>query len=204
MKNLSLENAISILLEVQSDPILFQNALKECSDLYSEMFVANDSHFTGNDIINSIVAEHCDNYNDYLVELFCSNKRFEFCLLSNNGVIDASLKQYCSILKEEEKYYKREQLIGRYEYFEQDDDCDGGNEELLEDISSEIESFGEIAEPVDYFNQEEFDLIKDKLFEQFKTTQYVTLVNYKGEGEGEVLLLNSIHLRTFYGKYNYD
>lgn len=44
----------------------------------------------------------------------------------------------------------------------------------------------------------------DHYLEKMKSYQWVELVNYKGEGESECLLIDASHLRTYHGKYSYD
>lgn len=207
MENLSFEQVASILLEVQSNPELQQLALKECESLYSEIFVGHNSEFKGSDIIAYGCSDKSD-YSQYLEDLFCSNKRFEHCLNSCSGNKIEAFKLYNNIIINEEKYYLREQLIGRLEYFtEHDEDYIEEDEDghgHIESIEKEIEALGELAEPVNYFDEELFSKEFDELFEQFKETQYVILVNYKGEGEGEALKIDSFNYRTFYSKYDYS
>ena len=69
---LSFEEVKSVLIAVQSNPELHQRALKECDDLYSEMFVAEDGTFTGSDVLQNLdMNSPCSQYTveQYLCEI---------------------------------------------------------------------------------------------------------------------------------------
>lgn len=187
----SFEEVKSVLIAVQSNPELHQQALKECSDLYSEMFVAEDGNFTGSDVLQNLnLNDPCMKHslNGYLGEILQLEKDIESykeSLQTDNIVLI-----YAEILKKE----AARQI--RYNPFYYDEDAHYDDDE-------------DFYHSIDYYPDDEVNLTDeiesrfDELLEKFKSTVYVTLVNYKGECEGESMLIKASHLRKFYSKYCY-
>lgn len=195
---LSFEDVKSVLIAVQSNPELHQQALKECSDLYSEMFVAEDGNFTGADVLQNLnLNDPCMKHslNGYLGEILRLEKDIES--YKESLQTDNIALIYAEILKKE----ATRQI--RYNPFYYDEDAHYDEDE---DDHYNDEDF---YHSIDYYPDDEVDLSDeiesrfDELLEKFKSTVYVTLVNYKGECEGESMLIKAAHLRKFYSKYCY-
>ncbi len=187
---LSFEDVKSVLIAVQSNPELHQQALKECSDLYSEMFVAEDGNFTGADVLQNLnLNDPCmkNSLNGYLGEILQLEKDIES--YKESLQTDNIALIYAEILKKE----SARQI--RYNPFYYDEEAHYNDEDFYHSI--------------DYYPDDEVNLSDeiearfDELLEKFKSTVYVTLVNYKGECEGESMLIKASHLRKFYSKYCY-
>lgn len=187
---LSFEEVKSVLIAVQSNPELHQQALKECSDLYSEMFVAENGNFTGADVLQNLnLNDPCMKYSldGYLGEILQLEKDIES--YKESLQTDNIALIYAEILKKE----ATRQI--RYNPFYYDEDAHYNDEDFYHSI--------------DYYPDDEDNLSDeiearfDELLEKFKSTVYVTLVNYKGECEGESMLIKASHLRKFYSKYCY-
>jgi len=189
---LSFEDVKSVLIAVQSNPELHQQALKECSDLYSEMFVAEDGNFTGADVLQNLnLNDPCMKHslNGYLGEILQLEKDIES--YKESLQTDNIALIYVEILKKE----ATRQIRYNPFYYDEDEDTHYNDEDFYHSI--------------DYYPDDEVDLSDeiearfDELLEKFKNTVYVTLVNYKGECEGESMLIKASHLRKFYSKYCY-
>lgn len=189
---LSFEDVKSVLIAVQSNPELHQQALKECSDLYSEMFVAEDGNFTGADVLQNLnLNDPCMKHslNGYLGEILQLEKDIES--YKESLQTDNIALIYAEILKKE----ATRQIRYNPFYYDEDEDAHYNDEDFYHSI--------------DYYPDDEVDLSDeiearfDELLEKFKSTVYVTLVNYKGECEGESMLIKAAHLRKFYSKYCY-
>lgn len=197
---LSFEDVKSVLIAVQSNPELHQQALKECSDLYSEMFVAEDGNFTGSDVLQNLnLNDPCMKHslNGYLGEILQLEKDIES--YKESLQTDNIALIYAEILKKE----ATRQI--RYNPFYYDEDAHYDEDEDEEAHYNDADFYHSI----DYYPDDEVDLSDeiearfDELLEKFKSTVYVTLVNYKGECEGESMLIKASHLRKFYSKYCY-
>ena len=201
---LSFEEVKSVLIAVQSNPELHQQALKECADLYSEMFVAEDGTFTGSDILQNLdMNSPCSQYTveQYLCEIVQLEIDINSIKYELNTDDDAVI--YTEIIKREA--YRSYAFNMSNNYYDDEDDEDADyisiNAQLHDDTPYYQEDYA--AEANEYTLRR---LVKERyndLIEKFKNTVYVTLVNYKGECEGESMLIKASHLRKFYSKYEY-
>lgn len=202
---LSFEEVKSVLIAIQSNPELHQSALKECADLYVELFVGSDSEYTGVDILAYLnLSDPCHQsvLEDYLVDILVIEKEIAKIKLDLNTE-DKSLI-YCELLKREAaerlKYvqpsYHEQSFDSNMDDDDKwfDDDMDDRFYQTYEDYECEAQDRLLRIEVKEQF---------DRLIEVFKSTVYVQLVNYKGECEAEAMLIKSVHLRKFYSKYNY-
>ena len=201
---LSFEDVKSVLIAVQSNPELHQQALKECADLYSEMFVAEDGTFTGSDVLQNLdMNSPCSQYTveQYLCEIVQLEIDINSIKYELNTDDDAVI--YTEIIKREA--YRSYAFNMSNNYYDDEDDEDADyisiNAQLHDDTPYYQEDYA--AEANEYTLRR---LVKERyndLIEKFKNTVYVTLVNYKGECEGESMLIKASHLRKFYSKYEY-
>ena len=205
---LSFEEVKSVLIAVQSNPELHQQALKECADLYSEMFVAEDGTFTGSDVLQNLdMNSPCSQYTveQYLCEIVQLEIDINSIKYELNTDDDAVI--YTEIIKREAYRSYAFNMSNNYYYDDEDDEDDEDadyisiNAQLHDDTPYYQEDYA--AEANEYTLRR---LVKERyndLIEKFKNTVYVTLVNYKGECEGESMLIKASHLRKFYSKYCY-
>ena len=201
---LSFEEVKSVLIAVQSNPELHQQALKDCADLYSEMFVAEDGTFTGSDVLQNLdMNSPCSQYivDQYLCEIVQLEIDISSIKYELNTDDDAVI--YTEIIKREA--YRSYASNMSNNYYGDEDDEDAGyisiNAQLHDDTPYYQEDYA--AEANEYTIR---CLVKERyndLIEKFKNAVYVTLVNYKGEREGESMLIKASHLRKFYSKYCY-
>ena len=202
---LSFEEVKSVLIAVQSNPELHQQALKECADLYSEMFVGVGSEHTGADIIASLnLNDPCHKYSldDQLIEILAFEKVIERIKVDLGT--DDMARVYLEFIKrdaEERRKYMPQPHFAHY------DDEDYYYEDLDEDDYIDDSRFGWYPDEgdalLDRQLKEELKSRYDEILEKFKTTVFVELVNYKGEGEATRMLIKAAHLRKFYSKYSY-
>ena len=206
---LSFEDVKSVLIAVQSNPELHQQALKECADLYSEMFVAEDGTFTGSDVLQNLdMNSPCSQYTveQYLCEIVQLEIDINSIKYELNTDDDAVI--YTEIIKREAYRSYAFNMSNNYYYDDEDDEDD-------EDVDYNISINAQLHDDTPYYQEDyaaeanEYTLrrlVKERyndLIEKFKNTVYVTLVNYKGECEGESMLIKASHLRKFYSKYEY-
>mgnify|MGYP003603473859 CR=1 FL=1 len=204
---LSFEDVKSVLIAVQSNPELHQQALKECADLYSEMFVAEDGTFTGSDVLQNLdMNSPCSQYTveQYLCEIVQLEIDINSIKYELNTDDDAVI--YTEIIKREAYRSYTFNMSNNYYDDEDDEDAEDAdyisiNAQLHDDTPYYQEDYA--AEANEYTLRRLVKERYDDLIEKFKNTVYVTLVNYKGECEGESLLIKASHLRKFYSKYWY-
>ena len=204
---LSFEDVKSVLIAVQSNPELHQQALKECADLYSEMFVAEDGTFTGSDVLQNLdMNSPCSQYTveQYLCEIVQLEIDINSIKYELNTDDDAVI--YTEIIKREAYRSYAFNMSNNYYDDEDDEDAEDAdyisiNAQLHDDTPYYQEDYA--AEANEYTLRRLVKERYDDLIEKFKNTVYVTLVNYKGECEGESLLIKASHLRKFYSKYWY-
>ena len=200
---LTRESVQSILVEVMSNPVLHQLALKACGDLYNEEFIGGGSEWTGQDII--------DNGNkDEIIQGLCdilAHERHIIDIQNDIGSTDPSLV-YIEMLKrraEMESYYNHLPSYNMdeedyHEDYHDDEDEDLGDEDRYNNYDGNYDYEPSIVN----ISIEDVMNDYDRLLEIFRTTVYVCIVNYKGECEGERMLIDASHLRTFHSKYNYE
>ncbi len=207
---LSFEEVKSVLIAVQSNPELHQQALKECADLHSEMFAAEDGTFTGSDVLQNLdMNSPCSQYTveQYLCEIVQLEIDINSIKYELNTDDDAVI--YTEIIKREA--YRSYSFNMSNNYYDDEDDEDDEDAEDADYISINAQ----LHDDTPYYQEDyaaeanEYTLrrlVKERyndLIEKFKNTVYVTLVNYKGECEGESMLIKASHLRKFYSKYAY-
>lgn len=202
---LSFEEVKSVLIAVQSNPELHRAALQECEELYTELFIGVGSEHTGADIIASLnLNDPCHKYSldDQLIEILAFEKAIERIKV-DLGTDDMAVV-YIEFIKseaEERRKYMPQPHFAHY------DDEDYYYEDLDEDDYIDDSRFGWYPDEgdalLDRQLKEELKSRYDEILEKFKTTVFVELVNYKGEGEATRMLIKAAHLRKFYSKYSY-
>lgn len=202
---LSFEEVKSILVAVQSNPELHRAALQECAELYSELFVGVGSEHTGADIIASLNLNdpsHKYSLDSQLKEILEFEKAIDR-IKSDLNTEDMSIV-YIEFLKrdaEERRKYMPPSYHTHYsdddEYYEDDDYDDPNDERHYDWYPDEGDALLERQ------LKEELEARYDEILEKFKTTVFVDLVNYKGEGEASAMLIKAAHFRKFYSKYEY-
>lgn len=181
----------NILVEIQNDKALQMQAMRECEKLYAEVFAIDDP-FTGCDVIESLKNESEFNRNStidsYLYDVFAYEKNMEKAILASKESGKHAYSEYLNILNSKNKKMQ--------EY------NDLAMEMVHEDNINDLYMLDDYFE--DDYPEDEFLSNKDHLLEIFKSTKFVYLCNYKGEIESVDLLINSITLRKFHGKYDYS
>ena len=122
---LSFEEVKSVLIAVQSNPELHQQALKECVDLYSEMFVAEDGTFTGSDVLQNLdMNSPCSQYTveQYLCEIVQLEIDINSIKYELNTDDDAVI--YTEIIKREAYRSYAFNMSNNYYYDDEDDEDD--------------------------------------------------------------------------------
>lgn len=205
---LSFEEVKSVFVAIQSNPALYAEALRECEALYSEEFIGAGSEFTGADILSQMDLSnehHVDDLQHYLRELVQVEQSLE--QIKRDLKTDDINLAYIELMKrakQSRNQYKPFQYHEEYDFDDGDDDP-SDNEYRFYDQSDDDHFYEEYLP--DYVDNCTLDSIigarYDELLEKFKNTVYVVLVNYKGEGEGESMLIKVANLRKFYSKYNY-
>jgi hypothetical protein len=204
---LSFEEVKSILVAVQSNPELHRVALQACEELYTELFIGVGSEHTGADIIASLnLNDPCHKYSldDQLVEILAFEKDIERIKVDLDT--EDMARVYLEFIKrdaEERRKYMTQPHFAHYG----DDDEDYYYEDIDEDDHIDDSRFGWYPDDgdalLDRQLKEELKSRYDEILEKFKTTVFVELVNYKGEGESSTMLIKAAHLRKFYSKYEY-
>lgn len=202
---LSFEEVKSILVAVQSNPELHRVALQACEELYTELFIGVGSEHTGADIIASLnLNDPCHKYSldDQLVEILAFEKDIERIKVDLDT--EDMARVYLEFIKrdaEERRKYMQQPHFAHY------DDEDYYYEDIDEDDHIDDSRFGWYPDEgdslLDRQLKEELKSRYDEILEKFKTTVFVELVNYKGEGESTTMLIKAAHLRKFYSKYAY-
>ena len=205
----------AILSAIQADPELQRLAFAECEDLYSELLIGHGSEHTGADILSSMdlsYESHRQSVNSYLKDILEIEKEVEKIKIDLNTDNESLI--YIELMN------RRSQSVAQISSpFEQhyypvvsedpcscecscdcdidygDDDDDYALYDTYEDYPYNAMEDRELNQLV----EEQYD----RLIEVMKNTVYVTLVNYKGEGECDAILGTVAHLRTFYSKYSY-
>ena len=168
------------------------------------MFVAEDGTFTGSDVLQNLdMNSPCSQYivDQYLCEIV--QLEIDISSIKYELNTDDDVVIYTEIIKREA--YRSYASNMSNNYYGDEDDEDAGyisiNAQLHDDTPYYQEDYA--AEANEYTIR---CLVKERyndLIEKFKNAVYVTLVNYKGEREGESMLIKASHLRKFYSKYCY-
>lgn len=204
---LSFEEVKSILVAVQSNPELHRVALQECEELYTELFIGVGSEHTGADIIASLnLNDPCHKYSldEHLQEILAFEKAIERIKV-DLGTEDMA-RAYLEFIKRDEEERRKYMPQPHFAHYG-DDDEDYYYEDIDEDDHIDDSRFGWYPDDgdalLDRQLKEELRSRYDEILEKFKTTVFVELVNYKGEGESTTMLIKAAHLRKFYSKYAY-
>lgn len=208
----------AILSTIQSDPELQRLAFAECEDLYRELFIGHGSEHTGADILSSMdlsYESHRQSVKSYLkdilaieneiekikIDLNTENESLVYIELMNRRSqsvvqISSPFEQHYHPVVTEEPCGCETSCDCNIDY--SDDDDDYALYDTYEDYDDCLYNAAEDRE-LNRLVEEQYD----RLLEVMKNTVYVTLVNYKGEGECDAILGTVAHLRTFYSKYSY-
>ena len=193
---LSFEEVKSILVAVQSNPELHRVALQACEELYTELFIDVGSEHTGADIIASLnLNDPCHKYylDDQLIEILTFEKDIERIKVDLGT--DDMARVYLEFIKREAEEHQKYMPQPHFAHYDDEDDyIDDSRFGWYPDEGDAL---------LDRQLKEELKSRYDEILEKFKTTVFVELVNYNGEGEATRMLIKAAHLRKFYSKYSY-
>lgn len=181
---------LKILSDIQNNPTLQRSLMLEADALYSETLVIPES-FTGNYILQNTEKDsyYDETIDNYLKMIFNYEKKIELALSNANLNGTHFYTEYINILnKEVTKQKEYDNLRESVKHAEDDYTL----EQLYDEFYPAL------------FNEDEFIQNKERLFNAFLSQEFVYTCNYKGEINGEDLKINTLHMRKFISKYNYQ
>ena len=193
MNTLNTLSALSaLLIEVRSNPALNAAVMRECESVYSEMFVHNETE-TGAEILARVGSEVQFEVIDELCRQLHSHE-----LNKIHAINKAKESLLNPVDPTEYKEISVEDWNNQYRFNDEDEDENDWNP------NDEYYSYDYDEDEYAQWDENDFKQNKPRLMLEILTTTFGTLVNYKGEPEGECVVDSDINYRTYFGKHDYS
>ena len=178
----TLNTLSALLLEVRNNPELNSAVMRQCEDLYSEMFIASEFK-TGSEILE--------------LNNFCRETKDELC----RQLFNHELNKIHTIKRAKEQLEMDALYPDEPEINYLDDDEDNNDWDPNDEYSPSVFDYDENAYAE--WDEDAYQENIERLRGEIMTTKFGYLVNYKGECEGECIIDEDSKMRTFHGKYDY-